>query len=59
MYYKSPSTFKLLQLLGSQYKPTQVGSGKYILHAVMLGNNLLSSRPHVLILTSTVLTLFL
>ena len=42
-YYKSPSTFKLLQLLGSRHIPTLVGLGKYILHALMLRNNELSS----------------
>ena len=38
-YYKSPSTFKLFQLLDSRHIPTLVGLGKYIQHAVMLRNN--------------------
>ena len=41
-YYKSPSVYKLLQLLGSQHTPTLAGLGKYLHQAFDLRNAALS-----------------
>lgn len=38
-YFKSPITFQLIQLLGSNHKSTLVGLDKYIHFALMMRNN--------------------